>query len=205
MTDDQISFLGSYISWLTSHSIQVKRLQATTCALSNVCVPANHSTKVKIARFRATLEGNAGTPQLLNPRLLYVSRRHAKSRRLMNEDDLCAALATEFGVDRIDNEMMSLIEQVQCYRDATVIIGPHGAGLTNLLFASRPSLLIEFYCLQRQFFFEDAARCLGVRYEAIEGERVNFSAGLGRVDSHDFDAPLGKTIDQIKKVMGDTL
>lgn len=77
-------------------------------------------------------------------RRLYVSRSDARRRRVANEDDLASVLA-EREVETITCSDLSSTEQAQSFADAAIVIGAHGAGLTNLLFASPGTDVIEVF------------------------------------------------------------
>ncbi|WP_242918161.1 glycosyltransferase family 61 protein [Pontibacter liquoris] len=76
-------------------------------------------------------------------RRLYISRAAAKTRRLLNELELLALLA-RYGFDVVRAEELSYQQQVQLFFEAEVVIGPHGAGMTNVLFAAQCQVL-EFH------------------------------------------------------------
>jgi capsular polysaccharide biosynthesis protein len=40
---------------------------------------------------------------------------------------------------------MSLADQVELFSEAKVVIGPHGAGLTNIMFAPKGAIVIECF------------------------------------------------------------
>ena len=73
---------------------------------------------------------------------LYISRRQAKQRRLKTEAELEARLRI-MGFDILCLEEMTPAEQIAACRRARVIVAPHGAGLTNLVFAPDIELVIE--------------------------------------------------------------
>src|SRR6185369_9154645 len=66
---------------------------------------------------------------------IYISRRAARvGRRILNEGEVLDLLAN-FGVRSYALETLSLEEQIDLFFDADLVVAPHGAGLTNLLFA----------------------------------------------------------------------
>lgn len=70
---------------------------------------------------------------------IYINRSH---RRLVNELEVQAFLKSkDFTI--LNLEDYSLEEQVFIFDNAKVIMGFHGAGLTNLLFANKKSTVIE--------------------------------------------------------------
>jgi len=75
---------------------------------------------------------------------LYVSRHDAPSRRVANEADLLAVLQP-LGFRSLTLTGMSLAEQRKTFADAQVIVGPHGAGLTNSLFAPEGATVVELH------------------------------------------------------------
>ena len=78
-------------------------------------------------------------------RRLYVSRGHARhTRRVENETELMAALEP-LGFECIDPGALSPADQVRVFAEAAYIVGPHGAGLTNLAFASPGAAVIELF------------------------------------------------------------
>lgn len=77
------------------------------------------------------------------PRRLFVSRQGANSRRIANEQDV-AALLEKHGFSTIQLEKLSLSEQINLFENATHIIAVHGAGLTNLLYATQCTVLELF-------------------------------------------------------------
>ncbi len=79
----------------------------------------------------------------LPPERIYVSRAKATCRRILNEDDL-VEIISPYGFVSVTPEDLSLEEQVRLFRGATHVIGPHGGGLTNLIFAENAHVLEIF-------------------------------------------------------------
>ncbi len=65
-------------------------------------------------------------------RAIFISRRQAPSRRLVDEAELLERLRP-LGVEAVVMEELSFDEQVDLMNDASLIVGPHGAGLTNMV------------------------------------------------------------------------
>ena len=77
-------------------------------------------------------------------RRLFVSRGSAASRRVVNEAALEPVL-TEHGFEIVDPAGMSVAEQVKLFSQARFVAGPHGAGLTNLLFSAPGTRVVEIF------------------------------------------------------------
>jgi capsular polysaccharide biosynthesis protein len=84
--------------------------------------------------------GLAQTPPA-NERI-YISRRHANSRRVLNEEELAPLLKKHhFRVCYL--EQLSLRQQMLLFHGAETILAPHGAAWTNLIFARSGALALE--------------------------------------------------------------
>ncbi|AXV14444.1 hypothetical protein CYG48_01145 [Neorhizobium sp. SOG26] len=80
-------------------------------------------------------------------RKIYASRLDAGStRRILNEDAVCELMAS-YGFEIITPGKLTVEEQITTFRDADVIVGAHGAGMTNLLFsqASKGPRVVELF------------------------------------------------------------
>jgi hypothetical protein len=78
-------------------------------------------------------------------RKLFISRAgtsQAHARRLLNEDEI-AGLAREQGFEIVRCEELSFEAQVTMFSEASIIVGAHGAGLANLIFAPRTAKIVE--------------------------------------------------------------
>ncbi|MBB2204100.1 glycosyltransferase family 61 protein [Gluconacetobacter takamatsuzukensis] len=71
---------------------------------------------------------------------LYVDRGGAGNRAIPNEAALAAALAAE-GFCVVRPERMGVAEQIDLFRAAAMVVGPLGAGMTNIGFC-RPGTLV---------------------------------------------------------------
>ena len=134
--------------------------------------------------------------------LLYVSRRDAGDRRRMvNEQDLCSALK-RLGFTIVTAGQMPVAEQMALFRKARLIVSPHGAALSNLLFAASgqdgPSVveLFQENYLNRCFL----KICQGKRlsYHAVVSPTV--TQGMHHHQS-DWRADLNLIIDVIQKIL----
>lgn len=73
---------------------------------------------------------------------IYISRRHAAKRRIVNEDEVTRVLSG-FGFQTIYTEELSFAQQVQVCSRARCIVSNHGAGLTNMLFMPQAGSVLE--------------------------------------------------------------
>jgi len=80
----------------------------------------------------------------VTPKNIYISRSDAKIRFVSNEPQLTEVL-TEFGFKTVTMSGLSLPDQINLFRNAENIIGPHGAAFANLAFAKPGATLIEFF------------------------------------------------------------
>ncbi|MFB0873902.1 MULTISPECIES: DUF563 domain-containing protein [unclassified Sphingobium] len=76
------------------------------------------------------------------PRRIYVSRTDARRRPMQNEAALQAAMAARGFTVCVLSEL-PLWEQVALFHHADVIIGPHGAGLANMVFTRPETRVVE--------------------------------------------------------------
>lgn len=77
-------------------------------------------------------------------RRIYISREKRDRRRVVNEAELAAALETE-GFERFSLEDLSLLDQIALFRDADMVVGPHGSGLANLIFCGPETRVVELF------------------------------------------------------------
>jgi len=105
-----------------------------------------------LARFRAATARLWGTADTSRPRRLYVTRQFATMRRILNEDELVAALRS-CGFEPIVLEKLSLAEQYHCFATAEAVVAPHGAGLTNLLHAPSGCKVVELFPAEPSFHY----------------------------------------------------
>ncbi|WOO40131.1 glycosyltransferase family 61 protein [Rubellicoccus peritrichatus] len=70
------------------------------------------------------------------PRDIYISRKHAQKRRVVNEEELTENLESRgFEIHELEN--LPLADQIKLFANARTVIAPHGGGLTNIIFSSR--------------------------------------------------------------------
>lgn len=81
-------------------------------------------------------------PQTLNSKI-YISRRKS-SRSPTNEIELEDTLR-KLDFDIIFPEELDFSQQVFLFSNASIVISPHGAGLSNMLFMPKGSILIEIF------------------------------------------------------------
>ncbi|WP_088331555.1 glycosyltransferase family 61 protein [Lacimicrobium sp. SS2-24] len=76
---------------------------------------------------------------------IYISREDAKHRSVVNENELLQIL-NHYGFEIVVPGYYSLLEQVFIFSQAEIVVGAHGAGLTNIIFSDlyNDPLVIEF-------------------------------------------------------------
>jgi len=89
--------------------------------------------------FGSTSNENSGLG-----RRLYLTRAVRGSRGIENEEDLARVL-TERGFEAIACENFSREEQAELMSQADVVVAPHGAALTNIVYCRPGTKIIEFY------------------------------------------------------------
>ncbi|MDZ4683477.1 MAG: glycosyltransferase family 61 protein [Planctomycetaceae bacterium] len=95
-----------------------------------------------LQRLRSALGGGASSGS--DRKHLYISRSDAPMRRVVNEAEVLAALKP-YNVHCVTLTGMSFAEQRALFADAAVIIGPHGAGLTNSVFSPHQTRVVELH------------------------------------------------------------
>jgi capsular polysaccharide biosynthesis protein len=83
--------------------------------------------------------------EVIPGRRLYITRGAKRHNRIVrNEDDVVGMLA-ERGFTVLDPGTLPVAEQIRSFAEAECIVGPHGAAMTNLLFASSGASVIELF------------------------------------------------------------
>jgi hypothetical protein len=73
----------------------------------------------------------------------YISRGRAKHRRVINEDETAALLAS-FGFQKIFMEDYTFAQQVALFRNSEAIVSPHGAGLGGIIYGENLKVCVLY-------------------------------------------------------------
>jgi len=125
--------------------------------------------------------------------VIYCTREGSTSRDVSNEDEVLKTLAEEFP----NNELVvyrggqSLDDVISLFERAKVIAGPHGAGLTHLLFAAPGTHVLEFLHMKEPpMMFWHMSRALGLDYWM-----------LPIVQSHWMSAEMEVPVDEVRDIL----
>jgi capsular polysaccharide biosynthesis protein len=98
-------------------------------------------------------------------RKIYISRPRGGWRSIVNDEEVVEYLRGE-GFDILEPHRLTLAEQIRQFSEASLIVGLHGSGLTNVLFAPQAAVLELFGAYGDGVWFGMTAR-LGQPYEAM--------------------------------------
>jgi hypothetical protein len=128
--------------------------------------------------------GLKGQPAPSVDQSVYISRRDAVSRPLINNAELEAGLV-QSGFDIVATGELTLRAQISLFAHAKIVVGQHGAGLINAIFCEPGAVLIELfpeYMLQAHFW--TAASLVGVRYGFVSGTSFDADSSIVSVDGN---------------------
>jgi capsular polysaccharide biosynthesis protein len=127
-------------------------------------------------------------------RRIYISRR-SSDRRLKNESEIISNLRY-YGFCLVELEKRSFREQIRLFREAQVVISPHGSGLANLVFSSRGTIVIELFPAANLDLFYRLSTALKLNYFFVKARNGNPTQLLRDDYAIDWE-DLKKTLDMI--------
>jgi capsular polysaccharide biosynthesis protein len=77
-------------------------------------------------------------------RNIYIDRRSASARKIVNEDYLVKELEL-LGFEIVQLEKLTITQQIVLFSEVGIVVAPHGAGLTNLIFCKGEVSVIEIF------------------------------------------------------------
>ncbi len=109
-----------------------------------------------------------GSSQEEFSRFVYIDRGDATKRRLLNEDACFTDILQPMGFEAYHLAKMPFASQIRLFAGADVIVGVHGAALTNLSFCKSGASVVELFAPSwRLRMFETIAHSRGLNYQAI--------------------------------------
>lgn len=118
-------------------------LEVETLFFPSYLVPGNYS-KHNVDWLRNTLMPAMGAVPSQDPHeLIYISRGKAGGRRIVNEDAVMESLGRR-GFRIVTLEGLPVREQMELFSSARMVVMPHGAACTNIVFSNPGAKLLEF-------------------------------------------------------------
>lgn len=102
---------------------------------------------------------------------IYISRKEASRRQVVNEQEVVSFLDT-FDFENVTLESISVAKQAALLASAKVVIAAHGAGLTNLVFCSSGTKVIELFAPEYLVkYYWIVSNVCGLEYYYLLGEQ----------------------------------
>ena len=153
---------------------KVERATNTVYQASNVVVPSfPEQTRADYRWFRDTILENVGPEaDLITPKNnVYISRSNAIERQVVNESEVVETLSA-YGFESYELENQSVAQNVLLFHEADVVVGAHGAGLTDLIYCD-DTTIIELFGSKVKDPYERLAETMGVEYRSLVCEPVS--------------------------------
>ena len=114
---------------------------------------------------------------------VYISRANAVERHVVNEDEVMETLS-EYGFERYLLEEHTVAENVTLFNEADMIVGAHGAGLTDLIYCA-DATVIELFGSKIKDPYQRLAETMGVEYKTVEctAESTDLVVGQNKLES----------------------
>lgn len=123
---------------------------------------------------------------------IYISRSKATRRRILNEHEILNIIEKK-GFKCVYLEELDFAEQIRLFYHADCIIAPHGAGLSNLVFAKPKTKLLELFSpsyVHPCFWY--IANSVGIDYHYLLGDGHVYPDFYDPHQDPDFSIDIGK-------------
>ena len=158
--------------------IMAKKLLVPTIPEAGDHVPA---WSINFLQEKLSFDLHSGA-QHFNDNKIFISRGKARNRRVTNETEIFDLLSG-LGFVKIVLEDLSIKEQAEIFKSASVIIAPHGASQTNLIHSRRGTKVIELFSpLWVNYCFWSLAVQMGIQYYYVMGEGPVINESNYRID-----------------------
>lgn len=129
-------------------------------------------------------------------RRIYVARTDTPRRRMRNESALLEEMRRR-GFEIVVPGVLPVAQQIRIFREASLVVGPHGAGLTNIVFCEPGTIVYEL--LPKHYgniCFYNLGQICRLRYwmDAFESD------GEGHPSARDWDADLNVIKDRLDEI-----
>jgi capsular polysaccharide biosynthesis protein len=125
----------------------------------------------------------AGITSQQSTERIYISRSDSGPRKVYGEEEFAARLESQFGFISYRLSELTLEEQVRLFSNAEIVIGAHGAGLTNIIFCKQNTKIVEV--LNPAYgtaAYGQVALSLNLNYHYVCGESANNENAYHRAD-----------------------
>lgn len=189
---------GDYIQWNNS-SVKVKNLVISSFRrhYDKVHTIESPSASRWVRQRMLSNIPEDKSDQLSFSANIFISRRKAFMRRVINEHDVMESLS-EFGFVDYVLEEMSFLDQVRLFSRAKIIVAPHGAGLTNIIFAQNLTI-VELFGSSLPPCFANLSRGLGFQYGCLKCQAPH--TGM-RLQDSDMIVNIAELRNLIVKILG---
>lgn len=135
-------------------------------------VPAMPFPVEEVSAWACTWVRSLFPEKTSGPERIYL-RRGAGRRHVVNEAELESALRLR-GFVLVEPDQLTVADQSKLLGSARHVIAPHGAALTNLVFAPPGAFLVElFHPQHKNRCYVNLAAACGHRYASVEGRATN--------------------------------
>ena len=150
--------------------VTVKQLTIDSSTAKHWLHPLQLVNSELVNHVRSSLQPDETSAEEENSkRNIYISRNRSGRRHISNEDELLLCLE-RFDFDVVYLEELSITQQISIFKKASVVVAPHGAGLSNVLFCENASVIEIFNPNYGTESFRYLSILLGLRYQHIMGK-----------------------------------
>ncbi len=129
---------------------------------------------------------------------LYLNRTHVTHRHVENEPDLIRRLERR-GFRNVTLDSLSVGEQARLLSTARIVVAPHGAGLTNILFCHPGTWIVELMSPSDvSHVYWALAETMDLDYTYVLGEGEPSPVGI---DPHDGELDLRVSLDAVDRTL----
>ncbi len=136
-------------------------------------------------------------------RRLYLSRKDAAKRRVLNEEELLPILERE-GFEVATTSSLPFAEQVKLFASAEIVVGPHGAGFSPLTFCKPGTSVLELFspAYSHRCYWQVAAAA-GLPYHYLLGEGEHYPDSVESPRDPDFAIDPKKFEEALRHLIAD--